>query len=213
MIYYIYYLHTGNNIPFYVGKTNNPNSRKHQHKHKLGFKVYLEIIEEVCDETWRETEDFYINMFRSWGFVLTNGFKGGGGASYWTDEQKNNEVRRQKLSKPKPKGFGDKIRNNRNHKLAGELARKSNEKHYVKGSERNKKISNKLKGRKVDWTGTPIIQLDLEDNFTQEWPSIRQAGFALRGNQGESIRKCLKGLQKTAYGFKWIYKKDLVTQK
>jgi hypothetical protein len=52
----------------------------------------------------------------------------------------------------------------------------------------------------------PIIQSDLNGDFIQEWSSIRQAGFKLRGNQGEPIRKCLKGLQKTAYGFIWKYK-------
>ena len=204
-MYYIYYLHLGDNIPFYVGKTNNPNSRTYQHKRTYGSNTNLEILEETNNETWRETEEFYIQIFRYWGFKLKNGFKGGGGASYWTVAQKNNESRRQKLSKPKPKGFGDKIRNNRNHKLAGELSRKANEKHYKKGSKRNKKISDKLKGRKVNWTGIPIIQLDLENNIIQEFISIRQAGFTLRGNQGEPIRKCLKGLQKTAYGFKWKY--------
>lgn len=71
---------------------------------------------------------------------------------------------------------------------------------------KNKKISQKLKGRKVDWTGDSIIQFDLEGNFIKEWISIRQAGLELRGNQGESIRKCLKGNQKSAYGYIWKYK-------
>jgi len=50
------------------------------------------------------------------------------------------------------------------------------------------------------------IQLDLEGNFIKDWCSIRQAGLELRGTTGETIRKCLKGLQKTAYGYKWKYK-------
>jgi hypothetical protein len=71
---------------------------------------------------------------------------------------------------------------------------------------KGEKISQKLKGRIVDWTGDSIIQLDLNGNFIKNWSSIRQAGFSLVGNQGESIRKCLKGLQKSAYGYKWKYK-------
>jgi hypothetical protein len=204
-MHYIYYLHLGDDIPFYVGKTNNPNSRTYQHRRTYGSNTNLEILEETNNETWRETEEFYIQMFRCWGFKLKNGFKGGGGASYWTDAQKNNESRRQKLSKPKPKGFGDKVRDSRNHKKAGKAAGISNQKHYKLGSKRNKKISEALKGRFVDWTGDNIIQFDLEDNFIKEWPSIRQAGSVLRGTNGETIRKCLKGLQKTAYGFKWKY--------
>jgi hypothetical protein len=204
--HYIYYLHCGDDIPFYVGKTNNPTSRKNGHKFKLKQKVELVVIDQSNDENWRWMEEFYIQIFRSWGFKLSNGFKGGGGACYWTEEQKYNPIRRNKLSKPKPPGFGDRIKQNRDHKEAGRKSSISNQKHYVKGSERNIKISQKLKGRKVDWTGYPIYQFDLQGNFIQEWPSIRQAGFSLVGNQGESIRKCLKGLQKTAYGFVWKYK-------
>jgi hypothetical protein len=207
IIHYIYYLHHGDNIPFYVGKTNNPTNRKNGHKHKLKQNIELVVIDQSSNEDWRWMEEFYIQIFRSWGFKLSNGFKGGGGACYWTEEQKQNPIRKSKLSKPKPFGFGDKIKQNRNHKDAGKKASISNQKHYVKGSERNFKISQKLKGRKVDWTGDPIYQLDPQGNFIQEWPSIRQAGFSLVGNQGESIRKCLKGMQKTAYGFAWKYKK------
>lgn len=207
-ICYIYYLHLGDNIPVYVGKSNKPHLRKNKHKYRFGKNVEVEILEETTTEEWRELEEFYIQLFRSWGFKLSNGFKGGGGASYWTEEQKNNPIRRAKLSKPKPKDFGKKVSENRNNKKAGIKAGKTNKLrgHYDKGSERNDKISKKLKGRKVDWTGHSIFQYDLEDNFIKEWPSIRQAGFELRNNQGESIRKCLKGLQKTAYGFKWKYK-------
>jgi hypothetical protein len=207
-IYYIYYLHKGNNIPFYVGKTNNPISRKNKHKLKYGHNIELEILEETTTELWRELEEFYIQLFRSWGFILSNGFKGGGGASKWTENQKNNISRKIKLSNPKPKGFGEKVSKNRNHKKAGEKAFISNSQrgHYDKNSERNKKISQKLTGRKVDWTGDHIIQYDLKENFIKEWPSIRQAGNYLANSNGETIRKCLKGLQKTAYGFIWKYK-------
>jgi hypothetical protein len=52
----------------------------------------------------------------------------------------------------------------------------------------------------------PIIQLDLNSNIIREWPSIRQAGLELANTSGETIRKCLIGLQKTAYGYKWKYK-------
>jgi hypothetical protein len=207
-IYYIYYLHKGDNVPFYIGKTNNPTTRKNKHKTKYGPFTKLEVLEETTTEFWRELEEFYIQLFRSWGFILDNGFKGGGGASKWTEDQKNNINRKTKLSKPKPEGFGEKISKNRNHKEAGEKASISNSQrgHYDKDSERNQKISQKLTGRKVDWTGDCILQYDLKENFIKEWPSIRQAGLEIKGTSGETIRKCLKGLQKTAYGFIWKYK-------
>lgn len=71
---------------------------------------------------------------------------------------------------------------------------------------KGKKISQKLKGRKVDWTGDCILQFDDKGNIIKEWPSIRQAGLNISNTSGEPIRKCLKGLQKTAYGFIWKYK-------
>jgi hypothetical protein len=73
---------------------------------------------------------------------------------------------------------------------------------------RRKRISDKQKGKTKlgNSHSKPIIQFDTQENLIQEWPSIRQAGFSLVGNQGEPIRKCLKGLQKTAYGYKWKYK-------
>jgi hypothetical protein len=206
--YYIYYLHKGDDIPFYVGKTNNPITRISKHKKTYGTNIVLEIIEKTTTEDWRYLEELYIQLFRSWGFKLTNGFKGGGGASYWTEEQKLNPERIKKLSKPKPEGFGVKIKNNRNHKKAGIKAGKINtlKGHYDKGSKRNEKISNALKGRKVTWTGDSIYQYDLEGNFIKEWPSIRQAGLELANTNGEPIRKCCKKQQKTAYGFIWEYK-------
>jgi hypothetical protein len=204
-MYYIYIL-LKNNIPFYVGKTNNPTTRKNKHKIKFGKNIELLVIDNADNETWRELEEFYIQLFRNWGFILENGFKGGGGASYWTESQKQNLIRKTKLSKPKPKGFGDKISKNRNHKEAGRLSSISNKKHYLLGSDRNNKISQKLKGRLVDWTGDKIIQYDINGNFIKEWSSIRQAGMYLANTSGETIRKCLKGLQKTAYGYKWSYK-------
>lgn len=208
-IYYIYYLHYGDNIPFYIGKTNNLNSRKNSHKIKYGKNIFIESLEETTTENWRILEEFYIQLFRSWNFILTNGFKGGGGASYWTDEQKNNPIRKQKLSKPRSQETINKIKNNRDHKNAGLLSSISNRKrgHYDMNSVRNQKISEKLKGRVVDWTGNLILQYDLERNFIKEWPSIRQAGLSISNTQGEPIRKCLKGIQQTAYGFIWEYKK------
>ena len=59
-IYYIYYLHKGDNVPFYIGKTNNPTTRKNKHKTKYGPFTKLEVLEETTTEFWRELEEFYI---------------------------------------------------------------------------------------------------------------------------------------------------------
>lgn len=51
----------------------------------------------------------------------------------------------------------------------------------------------------------PIYQLDLEDNIIQEFSSINEAARDLN-IRNDGISACLRGKQKTAYGYKWKYK-------
>ena len=48
----------------------------------------------------------------------------------------------------------------------------------------------------------PILQYDLDGNFIREWPSATDVGNEVKTN----IVHCLKGKQKTAYGYVWKYK-------
>ena len=59
---------------------------------------------------------------------------------------------------------------------------------------RNKRVSNSKK--------IPILQYDLNGNFIKEWPSALDVGKEVSGH----ICDCLKGRQKTAYGYLWFYK-------
>ena len=59
------------------------------------------------------------------------------------------------------------------------------------------KVSNSLK--------IPILQYDLDGNFIREWSSAADVGREVRPN----ICKCLKGKQKSAYGYIWKYKEDI----
>jgi len=81
-------------------------------------------------------------------------------------------------SKPKPEGFGNTIKQNRNHKLIGE---------------KNSK---------------PILQLDQQNNLIQEFKSIKDAlEYFGKSINNSCITACLKGRQKTAFGYIWSYKK------
>ena len=64
---------------------------------------------------------------------------------------------------------------------------------------RNEKVSNKLK--------KPILQCTLDGEFVREWSSATDVGKEVMTN----IRNCLRGKQKTAYGFIWKYKDDINT--
>lgn len=75
----IYYLHRGNNIPFYIGKTISEKDRKYHHKNRLGKDIILEVIDEVPTKEWRYWEEFYILLFKQWGFKLENKNNGGCG--------------------------------------------------------------------------------------------------------------------------------------
>ena len=48
----------------------------------------------------------------------------------------------------------------------------------------------------------PILQLTLDGEFVREWPSTVDVGIEVSSN----ICHCLRGQQKSAYGFKWVYK-------
>lgn len=74
-----------------------------------------------------------------------------------------------------------------------------------------KKQSKVLKGRKITWDRgihRSIIQYDLDGNFIREWESAKIAAQVIKNKtNGSDIIACLKGRQKTAYGYKWTTNK------
>src|SRR5579859_3860336 len=96
---YIYSLNDPvDNKPRYIGFTTNIAHRYYHHlKQKLPthkgrwinsllkqkLNPILEIIEEVPLNEWRFWETFYICLYKSWGFDLTNGDYGGEGHCIW----------------------------------------------------------------------------------------------------------------------------------
>jgi hypothetical protein len=76
----IYYLHRGDKLPFYVGKTKNlPKKREKSHQKRLNdSSIILETIDSVDD--WRYWEKHYIILFRNLGYPLINKNSGGGGS-------------------------------------------------------------------------------------------------------------------------------------
>lgn len=56
----------------------------------------------------------------------------------------------------------------------------------------------------------PIVQLSLKGEFIKEWETIRLAGENIADSYkfGANIRACCIGKQKTAYGYRWMYKED-----
>jgi hypothetical protein len=92
----IYYLHKGDKIPFYVGKTKNLKNRLNTHKSVFGKNIFIEFLDEV--EDWKYWEKHYISLFKNLGYILENKNNGGGGPSEGVIFP---EERKQKISKIK----------------------------------------------------------------------------------------------------------------
>jgi len=85
---YIYFLHKNDNVPFYIGKTNNIFKRKLNHRKNFGFDICLEVIDEIPKDEWKFWEKHYISLFKSWGFNLLNKNKGGNGPEFFPESAK-----------------------------------------------------------------------------------------------------------------------------
>jgi nitrous oxide reductase accessory protein NosL len=193
----IYFLHNGNNIPFYVGETSQPlKYRLSHHKRKLGNKIYIELIEEVKD--WRFWEKHYISLFKSWGFKLTNKNNGGGGCEKGIPKH-TIESRKKIGASKKGKTLSNETKLKQSISNKGISRNKGNS--FAKGHILPlESISNIVKKRKKI-----IYQLDKQDNIIKEWPSIKEASLELK-IQSSDINNCCKGKNKTAGGYKFKYK-------
>lgn len=214
----IYYLHRGNNVPFYIGKYNIK-SRLNSHQRKFGKETNLEVIDEVPIEEWKFWEIYYIQQFKSWGFKLENKNNGGGGPTFQSEITKN------KISKTikKNKTRGSKISVSNKGRISPMKGKTQNNewKVYMSNSIKNNKnrgskiskslnlLSNKTKQNKNNLisksNSKPIIQYDLEGNFIKEWKSSKEASRKLH-IYDSNINCCLKGKYKSSNGFKWKYK-------
>ena len=71
----IYYLEL-DNVPFYIGQSSALKTRAYSHSKKWPKckLVKLETVKGYGAEFW---EQFYIDLFKSWGFILKNKYKAG----------------------------------------------------------------------------------------------------------------------------------------
>ena len=196
----IYYLCENDGIPFYVGKTKN-SLRKREISHIFRLKKYVKIqgIDEVEESDWKFWESYWIEQFKSWGFILENKNAGGGGLHDLSEEHI------QKLK----------------NRICSEYTKKkmseSRKGHSMYTDEWREKISKSKKGipnpkLQETRTGQPhpkksweIDQYDIHLNYLKTFKSSKEAGEYL-GRHPQSIRDVASGIQKTAYGFIWKYR-------
>jgi len=213
---YIYCLIHNNDVK-YIGKSDNPNQRFKEHLRKSKYnKTYkdnwltklikssqipelliLDIVPFVNFGFW---EDFYIDLFKSFGFKLTNTAPGGRGGNF-------GDVVNKKISeKLKGRIINDEWRNNIKK---GSIGRKHTKETLENFSKQRLGEGNSMYGveRKRTWDENKrkkIIQLDLFNNQLHEWDSIQDAVVGTCTNR-TSINYVLKGKRNQAGGYKWIY--------
>ena len=188
----IYYLHRGDNIPFYIGKSRRHLERFENHKQTFGSNIKMEIISEV--KNWRRWEKYYIKKYRDLGYQLENKNEGGGGIEFVSQETRN------KIS---------------NHPTRGKTISKANlgmsKSHKGKPFSEEHKAKIKatrgfLKNRKNTWQPKAVLQYDLEGNLIREFASQKEAQYIMGKPKSDGVGAVCRGEQKTAYGYKWNFK-------
>ena len=190
----IYYLHRGDKIPFYVGKTTNLKTRLNTHKSVFGKSIYIEYIDKVDD--WKYWEKHYINLFKNLGYILENKNNGGGGPSEGVVFP---EERKQKIGQAN-KGTV--------HSLEGRLATSKK----LKGRKFTAEHSSKISAAKQNHpsyqnrkNNKQIYQKDLTGNIIKEWNTIKEASSSLELSEMYIIQ-CCKGKREQYKNYKWEYK-------
>ena len=146
---------------------------------KYGSKNHMFEILEECDEILLDEREIYWGNHYS--VLKENGLNLALGNRYG----KYSEEVKQKMRKPKPKGFG--------------------EAHSLKmlGKKQSTEQIQKIAVAKYK----PIFQYNLQGIFIQEWASGKKASISLKIDNG-GINMVLKGKRKTTGGFIFKYKEN-----
>lgn len=205
----IYYLHQGDNIPFYVGKTSSTlNKRVPQHKLKFGLNIKIEELDVVENNSWKFWESYWIEQFRQWGFKLKNKNKGGGGTNNHSEITKS-KIRKKWLEKSsKEKEI---INNKRREGNIGKAKPNAGRKKFTSEQIEKAKIYSRFSNS--DWSDKckkPILMLNkITGETIQEFQSVTEAANYIGVTQ-PTLSGCLIGRTKTAGGYKWKYKNSLL---
>lgn len=198
----IYYLHKGDNIPFYIGKTKDSlNKRIYRHRVLFGSDTLIENIDKVSISDWKFWESHYISLFESWGFNLKNQNKGGGGLPYHSQETKlkisnswKSKTNKELKSIYKQRGLKNRVP-------------KPNAGRGKWTEEQIKNYPSRFK--QPDWADKCKKSVIMLDKHTlvpiKEFGSVTEAAYFVNRTQA-SISICLSKENATCGGYKWKFK-------
>jgi hypothetical protein len=193
---FIYSLSDKNGNIRYIGKSSNLNRRLKDHitEAKKGINTYknrwilsllnkneipiIDVIDEVSIFEWEYWEIFYILLFKSWGFNLTNRTVGGNG----TGSGINNP------------NYGKKLTDE--HKMKCSLKLRG-EKNPFFGKKHSPEIMKKIY--------KPVLQYSIDGVFLNEWISIKKAEDNLKLH---TISSCCHNKLLSVGGFIWRFKEN-----
>jgi hypothetical protein len=217
---YIYVLEN-KGCPVYIGKTINIEQRFKDHLKIKQIDNYF-IVDEVGEEDWIFWEKHYINLFKSWGFILLNENDGGGGCKIGTKFKKlrtkehSNKISQSKKGKSihseeqkqkwKTERAGQKIKLGKKDSLETiEKRRKSRPKHNINPNS-NKGIPLSEEHNKNCSKARQKPLLIYKDNILVcECDSIKETASFLKCSKG-NISQNLKEKTKTCKGHILKYK-------
>jgi group I intron endonuclease len=227
---YIYTLsHPINGEIVYVGKTVTSlshrlsshiiDSKRHSRKictwiKKLSNQGLTPVIEELdrcSNDESSQLEQFYIQMFKSWNFILKNHTDGGEGTFGYKHSKEYCELKSKQVRGENNPFYGKKHNDdvkqkisaaNKNKKMKDEFCKKRKE--YMMLNPLSKETRRKI----AEANKIPIVQLDLNLNYITTHKSTVDACDSVPGALDSHICNCCKGKRKSHKGFKWMYKKD-----
>lgn len=236
----------------YVGKTKNIKDRIRRHisnyylniednyknrwiKSELskGNKIIIDEIDLVQEESWKESEKYWIEQFKNWGFKLVNTTEGGEGIILTKEiiNKRNESNIKRGSERIVERIIKYKIREEDGFWVGERTCKCGNIVHYknilkriilnytLRAENQNRKCNfcktagekNHFYGKKLndgklkqERYGKKILQFDLEDNLINEFNSIREASKKT-GIDRKSISNCAKGIKgyNTAKGYKF----------
>lgn len=173
---------------------------------KKGFEPQLYILEEVLDIDWGFWEEYYISLYKSWGFDLTNGTPGGDGITRhsleakkkmslaklgvepWNKGKHYSEERLKQMSKLTKSKMDDQYKDKIRQTVLKTLADKKN---------KGVKFKQQKSVKQIDIKSGEVIKI---------WDSCRDAVENLcRNKKSDGVAACARGIQTTAFGYKWEF--------